>query len=286
MRDLDEKGDTPRPVQISSVATSQHSPELSARSFLGSHNQALHLNSAQTDLVTDDVMNVPGGSHVRFHQTFNGLPVYGSDVVVSVNTRNEITMVINNAHAEIEAPTTPSFSPAKALAIAREYLKTSDRATGQDDATTLMIFADQQNANHLAYRVTMTREMPAGDWEVLVDALDGTILRSRDLFVNYEENQVANGSGYVYLTDPLSAAHQKYSARRGFPTIMIRTPIRCQRTAPLVTLDSITFSKGNFSLRGPFCTIMDIESPLRLRDSIPDAGGLSVQPQRAGFRSG
>ena len=280
---IDEKG-TPRALFNLSVATSQHSPESAARSFLASQKQLLRLTTVQADLVTDDVMNVPGGSHVRFHQTFNGLPVYCSDVVVSVNTRNEITMVINNAHAEIEAPTTPSFNSAKALAIAREHLKTSDRPTGQDDSATLMIFADQQNAYHLAYRITMTREMPAGDWEVLVDAQDGTILQSRDLFVNYEENQLANGSGFVYLTDPLSAAHQKYGAP-GFSDNNDQDSDSLSAYRSLVTLDSITFSNGNFSLRGPFCTIMDIESPVDSVIVSPTPDGFKFNRSQQGFEA-
>jgi zinc metalloprotease ZmpB len=280
---LDEKG-TPRALFNLSVATSQHSPELAARSFLGSYKQILHLNSVQADLVTDDVMAVPGGSHVRFHQTFSGLPVYGSDVVVSVNARNEITMVINNARADIEAPTTPSFNSARALAIARDHLKTSDRAIGQDDAATLTIFADEQNAYHLAYLVTMTREAPAGDWEVLIDAQDGTILRSTDRFVDYEENQVANGSGYAYLTDPLSAAHQKYGAP-GFSDNNDQDSDSLSAYRSLVALDSITYSGGHFTLRGPFCTIMDIESPFDSAIVSPTPDGFQFNRSQPGFEA-
>ncbi len=280
---LDEKG-TPRALFNLRVATAQHSPELAARSFLSTQKQILHLNSAQTDLVTDDVMNVPGGSHVRFHQTFNGLPVYASDVVVSVNTRNEITMVINNAQSDIEAPATASVNSAKALAIAREYLKTSDRPTGQDDSTTLMIFADQKSTYHLAYRITMTRELPAGDWEILVDAQDGTILQARDRFVNYEENQLVNGTGFVYLTDPLSAAHQKYGAP-GFSDNNDQDSDSLSAYRSLVTLDSLVFSNGNFSLRGPYCTIMDIESPFDSLILSPTPDGFKFNRSEQGFEA-
>jgi len=280
---IDEKG-TPRALFNLSVATTQHSPELAARSFLDAQKQKLQLNTVQTNLVADDVTNVPGGSHVRFHQTFNGLPVYGSDVVVSVNTRNEITMVINNAQADIEAPATASFNSAKALGIAREYLKTSDRATGQEDAATLMVFADQQKVYHLAYRVTMTRETPAGDWEVFVDANDGTILQSHDLFVDYEENQLANGSGFAYLTDPLSAAHQKYGAP-GFSDNNDQDSDSLSAYRTLVTLDSITFSNGSFSLRGPFCTIMDIESPVDSVITSPTPDGFRFNRSEPGFEA-
>lgn len=280
---IDERG-VPRALFNLSVATSQHTPELAARSFLASNTQALHLGNAQSDLVAADVVDVPGGSHVRFHQKYNGIPVYGADVVVSVNTRNEITMVINNARESVEAPVTPSFDGTRALAIAREHLKTSDRASGQADAAALVIFADQQNAFHLAYRVTMSREVPAGDWEVLVDAETGSILQSIDLFVDYQENELVDGSGFAYLTDPLSAARQKYGAP-GFSDNNDQDSDSLSTYRSLVKLDSITFSAGAFSLRGPFCTIVDIEAPYdsAVVSSTPD--GFRFNRSQPGFEA-
>ncbi len=280
---MDEKG-VPRAMYNLSVTTSQRTPELAARSFVIANQQKLQISNAAADLAVQNVLTAPGGSHVRFTQNFCGIPVYGADVVVSLNAGNQVTMVVNNARADVEAPTTPAFAAGKAVAIAQNYLQAGAQPTGQDDAAALVIFADAQGAYHLAYRVTMTREHPAGDWEILVDAQSGTVLQSRDMFVNYDEGQRVNGHGYVYLTDPLSAAHQKYGAP-GFIDDNDRDTDSLDAYRSLVTLDSITFSGGVFSLRGPCCTITDIESPvdsLFVSDS-PD--GFKFNRSQQGFEA-
>jgi hypothetical protein len=257
---IDERG-VPRAMYNLSVATTQRTPELAARSFVIAHQQKLQIANAAADLAVQNVLVAPGGTHVRFTQNFNGIPVYGADVVVSLNAGNQVTMVVNNSRADVEAPATPALSAEKAVAIAQNYLHAGAHPTGQADAAALTVFADEQGAYHLAYRVTMTRENPAGDWEILVDALSGTVLQSRDMFVNYDEGQRINGHGYVYLSDPLSAAHKKYGSP-GFTDDNDRDTDSLDAYRSLVTLDSITFAGGVFSLRGPCCTITDIESPV------------------------
>ncbi len=280
---VDELG-VPRALFNLRIPSTQHSPELAASSFLASYNQALRLSTASSDLVTAAVIDAPGGTHVRFQQMYKGLPVYGADVVVSVNSLNEITMVINNGRTGVEAPAAPSFDAARALTIVRDILKTSNRAIGQDDSATLIVYADQKGAYHLAYRVAMTREEPAGDWEVIVDATTGVLLQSRDLFVEYEDNQQMNGSGFVYLTDPLSAARQKYGTD-GFSDNDDQNSDSLAAYRSLVALDSITFSGGSFFLRGPYCTIMDIESPFDTAVTSLTPDGFQFDRSQMGFEA-
>jgi zinc metalloprotease ZmpB len=267
-----------------SVATSETNAERAARSFLGLHKSALALEDATTNLVTDDLTTVPGGTHVRLHQTYCGLPVYGADVTVSVNSRNQVTMVMNNARGEIEAPTTPSIAPSEAIAIAQNHLRTSSNSIGRNDSATLVIFADAQGANHLSYQVSMTREVPAGDWEIIIDALSGEVLQARDCFVNYDDNQRVNGAGYVYLSDPLSAAHKIYGTA-GFVDNNDRNSDSLAAYRTMVSLDSITFANGNFTLAGPFCTIADIESPVDSPYVSSTSDGFQFDRSQPGFEA-
>ncbi len=281
---IDSEG-TPRALYGLSASTNQHSPELATRAFLNAHKHTLRLDNSATELVTDDVVSVPGGSHVRLSQKFNGVPVHGADVVVSLNARNEITMVVNNAVADVDVPVTPALTTTKALAIARQHLAADDKSIGQDDAASLIIFTDSLKARHLAYRVTMARELPSGDWELFVDATTGEVLQTRNLFVNYSENERVDGRGYVYLTDPLSAAGQRYGAP-GFTDDNDRDSDSLTAYRTLVTLDSLTYAGGVFTLRGPFCTIADIESPI---DSVPVVSaspeGFLFTRSQAGFEA-
>ena len=72
----------------------------------------------------------------------------------------------------------PSRSPATAL-------KTDARSIGTPDAAALVVFRAADGSDHLAYRVTLTREEPAGDWELIVDAESGAVLQQNDMFVDY-----------------------------------------------------------------------------------------------------
>jgi hypothetical protein len=187
--------------------------------------------------------------------------VYGAHVVVSTDERGDIRMVVNNAVPDIEVASSPSFPAQRAITIAREALRTDATAVGSPDAAELMAFRAPEGTDHLIYCVTLTRENPAGDWEVLVDAESGSVLKTSNLFVEYQNGQYVQGHGHVFLADPLSTSRKFYGSE-GFidNNDLDSDPLTASRRS--VTLDSITYSDGMFWLRGPYCEIMDIESPI------------------------
>ncbi len=67
------------------------SSENIARQFLGAYHQLFRMKPDLSDLQHDITQETPGGYHVRFHQTFQGVPVYLSDIVVSVSS-NTVAM--------------------------------------------------------------------------------------------------------------------------------------------------------------------------------------------------
>jgi hypothetical protein len=258
--------------------------ETSARTFLQRHASTLGLTDAANDLTAQSTITVPGGSHVRFSQRVNGIPVYGADVVVSLNSRNEVTMLVNNSLGNVQTPTDASVDQARALTLAREHLKTGPVAIGNPDAATLMIYRVPGGSTHLTYRVTLTREDPAGDWEVFVDAVSGTILRTRNMFVDYREGERVQGQGDVYLTDPLSAAHQPYGTP-GFADNDDNDSDSLTAHRSLVTLDSLTFTNGAFQLTGPYCTITDIEAPFDSLYTSATPDGFRFTRSQPGFEA-
>jgi Zn-dependent metalloprotease len=258
--------------------------ETSARAFLQRHASTLGLNDAASTLTAQSTITVPGGSHVRFAQRVNGIPVYGSDVVVSLNTRNEVTMLVNNSLANVQAPADAAVDQGRALRLAREHLKTGSVAVGNPDAAALMIYPTSDGSTHLVYRVTLTREDPAGDWEVFVDAESGSILRTRDMFVEYREGERIQGQGYVYLSDPLAAARQVYGAP-GFVDNNDSDSDSLTAYRSLVTLDSLTFTDGAFQLVGPYCTITDIEAPVDSLYTSATPDGFQYTRSQAGFEA-
>ncbi len=280
---IDSTG-TPRSLYNLAVPTSASTVQDAARSFLSTYAQSLRLQNTDDGLVVDDVIRAPAGTHVRFRQRHNGVPVYGADVVVSLNVRNAVTMVVNNAHADVEAPTRPSFSGPDAIRAALRQLNARGNAIGAEDAAELVVFRSGDGADHLAYRVTVTRELPPGDWEVILDAESGATLQISDRFVEHNDGDRAPGRGYVFAVDPLAAARQQYGST-GFIDNNDADSDSLTAYRSLVALDSVTFIGGAFRLQGPYCTIMDIESPF---DSVYGAvtpDGFSYTRSQAGFEA-
>jgi hypothetical protein len=248
------------------------SAEQIARTFLQANNEAFQLTNITTSLRTDAVQKISGGSHVRFAQTYNGVPVFRGDVVVSINDANEVSMVINNFRSAIQLPsTTPSLSEANAIQIASQHVGIKGRITGKPDYASLMIFRTDEGIDHLAYRVSMTNENPMGDWQVFVDAVTGEFLSIEDLFV-YERVQ---GSGYVYLSDPLSASRRLYNSP-GFADNNDADSDSLTAYRSHVTLDSLTFENGIYKLKGPYCNVTDVESPVDPQYfGLPSANGFN-----------
>lgn len=231
--------------------------EQQAMSFLQSNAAELHLTNPSSSLRADNVQDVPGGSHVRLTQMFEGVPVFRGDVVVSMNGNDEITMVINNFKSNVRIVSlSPSILQQQAIETARRHIGINGRSVGKEDTAELMIFRAEDGVDHLAYRVSMTNEEPMGDWQVFVDATNGNVLSVEDLFVNAR----VQGSGYVYLSDPLSAARKLYNSA-GFTDNNDADSDSLTAYRTHVTLDSLTFEDGVYKLKGPYCNVTDIESP-------------------------
>ncbi len=237
------------------------SAEDAAWQFLAEQHSRLRIESDAASLETRRVIRVPGGSHVRFAQTYHGIPVYRSEVVVSVNEANEVGMMVSSSRPDIHLSSlTPSITADEAISFARRALNARSPALLSTQSSGLTVYRMTSGEDRLAYRVTSVLEDPPGDWEILIDAKTGEELSREDRYVNAAP---AQGTGYVYLRNPLSAAHRHYGDP-GFTNDAQSDSLDACRA--LVTLDSLTFDGELYWLSGPACTITDIESPV---DSLP-----------------
>jgi zinc metalloprotease ZmpB len=233
------------------------SAEQIACTFLQEQSDALQLSDIANSLRTDGVNILAGSSHVRFSQTYHGIPVFRGDVVVSINDAKEVNMVINNFKNAVRlSATTPSLSEFDAIQMARQRVGIKGRTTGKSDRAALMVYRSDNGADHLAYQVSMTNEDPMGDWQVFVDATTGEILSMEDLFAD----ECVQGSGFVYSSDPLSAARRLYNSN-GFADNNDADSDSLGAYRLRVTLDSLTLENGVYKLKGPYCNVTDVESP-------------------------
>ncbi len=230
-----------------------------AKSFLQAKGEELHLTDAISELTPSDVKTTRGSSHVRFQQTYEGIPVHQGELIVSIDANAHVGMVVNNFKNNISA-LLPSkrIGERAAMTAVRSSLPPEAHVIGNREETPLMVWQDNAGKYHIAYRVRVTTENPSGDWEAFVEASSGQVLSMENRFANSSHHQ---GSGNVYLTDPLSAAKKRYGAA-GFIDNNDADSDSLTRYLTRVTLDSLTFEDGIYKLKGPYCEVTDIESPV------------------------
>lgn len=207
---VDASGVT-RAIYNIGYATSSNSAEQVARAFLRDNSRQLAIGDDNTSLNLDKIDRIDGGSHLRFAQTYKGIPVHQGEVIVSMNTNNEVGMAINNYKNNINlALPTTRISALSAIAAVRVTLPPNAKLVGTLEEALLTIWQDERGEFHIVYRVRLTTENPSGDWEALVESRSGAILYIENRFANH--SALVQGSGYAYLTDPLSAAHKRYGS--------------------------------------------------------------------------
>jgi hypothetical protein len=236
-------------------------PEDVARSYIHDHASAFRIDQPAEEITTDVTHVVRGGSHVRFSQRHRGLPVYGGGIVVSIRGNNTVSMVANSFLQEVHVPSViPNLTGNDAIAVAAKHLGAWGPVLGQPATSKLLIYRTDTPDDRLAFRVAMTCTEPYGDWEIIVDAHSAEILHVEDLFLDHNDGERIQGHGYIYLSDPLSAAGQRYGTE-GFRDADDADSDSLRAYRDYVTLDSITYRDGTYRLEGPYCVVTDVEPP-------------------------
>jgi hypothetical protein len=264
----------------------QGSPEEAARAFLAERKSSLRVESTPASLKTRRVERVPGGTHVRFLQIYQGIPVYHGGVVVSMNEANQVGMVVTAARSEIRlGSVSPAFGQENAVRIARTLLNARSPALGGSERAELTVFRMPDGEDRLAYCVTSVLEAPPGDWEVIIDAQTGKELAREDRYVNnHADAPYVAGSGFVYRRNPLSAARRHYGDP-GFANNNNADSDSLDAYRRIVTLDSLTQEGGFYRLSGPSCIITDLESPADSLYGETSPDGFTYHRSQPGFEA-
>jgi len=155
-------------------------PDMMARAYLGANYQMLHMVQALDDLVLIKAEVSPAGVHVRYNQTYAGIKIYQSDLVVSIDRNNYVEFLSSNYKWGFSVPVTiPKLSSPEAIQAARSALGVTGSLHGEQTAE-LMIYVEQARGR-LVYRVVIPAFTPRGDWEVFVDASTGVVISVNDM---------------------------------------------------------------------------------------------------------
>ena len=258
---MSKKNNTPLVLSNLNYKADGDTPEKMALSWIKSNQQLLKIDRLK-DLKVKFLRNSPSGQTIRFHQFMDSIPIYNSEIVIHISPKKEITYVSNTFDPSIQKINTPpSLSKESAFELAKNKINVKGNISFND--IKLMIY-NNLNTSKLIYKTQIEATSPIGSWEILVDAQNGEIIHAVDkAFYAHRKNMLIpiNGSGNVFLSDPLSFANVtyggNYSDNNDVATNELNTAIST------VTLLDIDQTGSIFTLKGPFAEIQDFESPFR-----------------------
>jgi Zn-dependent metalloprotease len=149
--------------------------------FLLENSALMGISDAAEDLAEVDSFDWGGMQHVRFQQTFAGLPVFGAEAMVSMDQNKKVTMVGTAFVKDISLK--PEKEPISAKEAAKIAMEDLGKALGKEPVlrgrtehdTVIYPTAD---GHAKVYHLLMPAEEPLGDWEYFVDIQSGEIVDS------------------------------------------------------------------------------------------------------------
>ncbi|EDT37625.1 M36 family metallopeptidase [Burkholderia ambifaria] len=225
-----------------------------AREFIVARARQLGLSDTDVANLAVTAQRVDGSfSVIRFQQRVSGLPVYGSDIAVTVASDGRILYVASDAVQAARAVSSKSFAvdQQQALDRTRSYLGSS---TFTHADTQQIAFVDS-TGTHTAWKIrAVAQGSPKGDWEVVIDATSGEVLRAVDKSLG------VRGRGLIFNPDPLSSTRSNYGSPGYKDNNDASNPQL--NMAQFSAIFPLSISNGLYTLSGPYATCIDFEAPL------------------------
>jgi Zn-dependent metalloprotease len=142
---------------------------------------------------------LPRGATVyRFQQRVSGVKVLNGQAVVIAPRDAPPQLVTDSSKPGIEAPPSPRIGKARAIQIASRDTAVA-RLRGHRSAS---LAIEPSDRGTLIWRVVIPSARPLGDFEVLVNAVSGRVLRVRDLLQHFRK-----GHAELYNPNPVAERH-------------------------------------------------------------------------------
>lgn len=262
---------------------SSSTPSTAALTYIRDHAVDFGWSADGSDLLPVETSSSAGGFHYLYRQTFEGLPVYGRYVKISVSRSNTPTMVISGydpdirrKQYEIDQTMTVQETAIPSIVATKQGLETSEV-----HSTELVWFPMSESRLVKVWKVIASTPVAPGEYELIIDAGSGAILYTFDhsfrrhgeelptgqlrdseqsLAVQTREETVGqstalvDGTGLVFDPDPLSTSGSSYTppfVDNGDADI---SELNAQRKT--VTLLDISQSGGSYVLEGPHVAIV------------------------------
>ena len=184
------KTNIPRFATFRVKTQSPQSPETSAIEFFEKYKELFKISKASEELSLKNIhVDNLGMTHVKMRQMVQGIPVFGSEMIVHINKNNEIYAVNGEFMPQLEiADVTARLAPGTAIETAKsnigdavyrletDYEKALPEGMSWRPEAELTI-VQHEKAYRVAYKTMIATEEPiTANWIYFVDAKTGEIL--------------------------------------------------------------------------------------------------------------
>ena len=157
------------------LATASGRDHRTALNFLEANRGLLGLEdpSREVELVSREVEE-SGQRHLRYTQTFQGLPVWPASLSVHLDSQGNVTL-FDGAYVPTPTKVSIQLAISEAEAIERARASVPGGAHGEAKDTALVIYAPLAQEPRLAWRLGLAVDF-AHVWTLVVDGRDGRVL--------------------------------------------------------------------------------------------------------------
>lgn len=264
------------------------------KAYLHKHRSSFKLKDHLKDLIHIKTVKSIRGTHYYFQQVLNGIAIKEAEIIVSVtHNSSQIYNIYNNTiPAEIsKSKALSTMSMDKALDIAWKSLKVHGPLLEPTKAT--LEYRLIKNKLMLVYVTHIATEAPFGHFEHIIDATNGTILAKYDTALTRKKqsswptsiesydgplwerktaeyqvnlkakniksskkvkNYESDGKAWLFDPDPRTTLKDRTLDNSSPPELFENAYV--QRL-----LKNITFTGNEYTLEGPWITIVDFEPP-------------------------
>jgi Zn-dependent metalloprotease len=179
--------------------------EVAAVDYVRSLDGELGLGlSAEDDFEITRIVESEGLRHVRLQQTFAGLPVMASQLVVHADEHTFIG-VNGRVTKNLEGfDITTTVSDADAMATSKVDLAGDTLLEYSDEASRMVILPKKEGGASIAWHVSFGNAagggIETGEWNYFIDARAGTVLRKFDGHTTIEQGSGPGGNAKVTRT--------------------------------------------------------------------------------------
>ncbi len=157
-------------------ASDHAAPAATAQEFLRAYQASLGMPFDLASLRLLSIRRGLGSSHVLYQQTYAGLRVLGAYVGVHSDRAGQIQVLHNGFVPGLDVDAAASIvSAAQAIELAQKAIGFL-RSRGESPPPELVILP-QVKDGQLVWQVTILAAEPQGDWEVLIDAVTGEVIK-------------------------------------------------------------------------------------------------------------